>query len=62
MSIVCVCNNVAESVIVKNIKEYNVKSIKELQKHISVCNECGTCGKYIKFLIDNNNEQSEKNL
>ena len=56
--IVCVCNTITEKTIVETIEKYNVKTIEELQKRISVCNNCHTCERYILNLIEKHSKKA----
>lgn len=49
--IVCVCNNVSEDTIIKEVEENGIIDIEALKETISVCNQCCMCEKYINNLI-----------
>lgn len=49
--IVCVCNSINENKLVETIKKYNIQHIEELQKKLSICNNCCTCQRYIENKI-----------
>lgn len=49
--VVCICNNVSEEKIKELIATHNIKTIKGLQEHISICNNCGSCYYMIHDLL-----------
>jgi bacterioferritin-associated ferredoxin len=49
--IVCVCNNVSDKVVEKITTENDIESIRQLQNHLPVCNQCKRCGSSIQCII-----------
>lgn len=49
--IVCVCNNVNECKIKTTIEQHNAASLDELQRHITICDQCCCCEHEIHQII-----------
>jgi len=49
--IVCICHNVSDRKIKALLCEHTIHSLKDLKKHIPICNQCGKCKDEIKGLI-----------
>lgn len=49
--IVCICNNVNEKTIEEIVDQKALKCISELQKEISICNQCKNCSATITEII-----------
>lgn len=49
--IICVCNNVNENTLEDIIEQKELNTIDEIQKEISVCNQCKSCSSAINDII-----------
>jgi len=52
MMIVCICNNLSDKDIKALVNTAGVGNIRDLKKHVSVGNQCGTCVKMTQQIID----------
>ena len=51
--ITCICHNVSDKKIKAILNEHNcsIKNLKDLKKHIPICQQCGKCKDEVKELI-----------
>lgn len=50
--IVCICNNISDKTLQGLIETKDCRNIPQLQKEISICNQCKCCASTIKGMID----------
>lgn len=50
--IICICNNVDFGIIQKTISVHGAETIDDLQRHLSICNQCHCCTFQIQEIID----------
>lgn len=56
--IVCVCNAITTKTIEDIIEKKELKTIKQLQQEMPICNQCKCCSYAIKELLQNSQKET----
>lgn len=60
--ITCICFNVSDKKIAELVKNHHIHTLRDLQKEIRVCSQCGKCKPEIMHIIKDNKKEEKQHL